>query len=76
MPRIYADLPRFKRIHQALMEAARRNDAVMQEIDNALACRRSSTEQETLHSLRSECEALRQQYPATLRSFVRTVTEE
>lgn len=75
MPRIYADLPKFKRIHQALMEAARQMDVALSEIDKALGGPRTEADRETLTALRQRTSQLRQQHLDMTRGFVMALEE-
>lgn len=73
MNRIYADIPKFKRIHQALVETARQNDAVIKEIEKSLTGPRSVQERELLGDLRNECVSLKQLYIETVEAFAASV---
>ena len=70
MPRIYADLPKFKRVHQALMETARQYDVAIREIDKALAGNRTASEKAALKRLRKRSEAIKKKHLDTIRSFI------
>ena len=66
MPRVYADLPKFKRIHQALMETARQHQVTIREIDKTLSVNRTTKEKAELEQLRRQCtDSLKRQLDVT-----------
>lgn len=70
MKRIYADIPKFKRVHHALVQTVKQNDLALKEIESSLAGPRSAKEQRQLEGLREELLTLKQLYIEAADSFV------
>ena len=61
MARIYADIPKFKRIEAALREVAGAQQRAIADLDKALSARRTEQEAGTLGQLRERCRTMRQE---------------
>ena len=60
MARIYADIPKFKRVEAALRGVAVGEKGVIAEIDRALSAQRTKGEREVLNRLRDRCSSMLQ----------------
>jgi len=77
MPRIYSDIPKFKRIHRALIESVRIHDEIRREIDTSLkSSSRTKKEKELLRHLKRECERLRKESGDLTSSFYEAVMKD
>jgi hypothetical protein len=66
----YVELPRFKKVHAALMECARCQDVALLEIERAMGGRRSPTEEALLNDTSQRLRMLRSDQLQLIRRFV------
>jgi hypothetical protein len=66
MPKVYAEIPKFKRIEAALRKIALSCYDAKIEIDTALNAKRSKQEKELLSNIQNQCLELRDQVRALI----------